>query len=240
MPSYDYVIGICDDDREFVRQMSRLCIKVMEKLKLPYVLKEYYCEQEVLRFIAQGGKLGLLFLDIRLGRKNGIDLARMLKERGEQTSVVLMSADSSFLLAGYAVQPIYFLLKPIDPAELEKSIKIDLKRRVQSRNVFIKCDRKQIPVPVESILYIEVIDHSTTVHTRLKDYVSRMTFTELVDSLPQSCFARCHNSFAVNLARVTQFSRAQGVVLDCRVTLPIGRKYFDSFRKSFIEFMNSY
>ena len=235
-----YTIGVCDDDREFARTMSRLCAETMDRLNVPYVLKTFYCEEEVLRYIAQGGKTDLLFLDIRLGRKNGIDLARMLKERGEQTSVVLMTVDSGFLLAGYSVQPIYFLLKPIDTAELEKAVKIDLKRRVQTRNIFIKCDRKQIPVPVESILYIEVIDHSTTVHTRTRDYVSRMTFTELVDTLPQSCFARCHNSFVVNLARVTHFSRAQGVVLDCRVTLPIGRKYFDSFRKSFIEFMNSY
>ena len=238
MPTY--VIGICDDDREFVRQMSRLCTGIMEKLKVTYVLRTFYCEAEVLRYIAQGEKLDLLFLDIKLGRKNGIDLAMMLRERGEDISVVLMTVDSSYLLAGYTVQPTYFLMKPIDENELEKAIKIDLKRRMWTKNIFIKCERKQIPVPVESILYLEVIDHLTTVHTRSYDYVSRTTFTELIDELPKSCFARCHNSFAVNLARVTHFSRARGVVLDCRVTLPIGRKYYGSLRKSFIEFMNSY
>ena len=238
MPSY--TIAVCDDDRDFVRTMSRQCAEVMENLKTPYVLKTYFCEEEILRYVAQGGKIDLLFLDIRLGRKSGLDLARILKERGEGISVVLMSVDSGFLLAGYSVQPIYFLLKPIDPVELEKAVKIDLKRRIWAMNIFIKCDRKQIPVPVDSIQYIEVIDHLTTVHTRGRDYVSRTTFTELIDDLPQSCFARCHNSFAVNLARVAHFSRAQGVVLDCRVTLPIGRKYFDSFRKSFIEFINTY
>ena len=236
----NYIVGVCDDDAEFVRSMSRLCAETLEKLKVKFVLKTFNCEEEVLRYIAQGGKTDLLFLDIRLGRKNGIDLAKMLRERGEQTSVVLMTVDSSFLLAGYSVQPIYFLMKPIDAAELEKAVKTDLKRRIWTKNIFIKCDRKQIPVPIESILYIEVIDHLTTVHTRTNDYVSRTTFTELVDELPRSCFARCHNSFAVNLARVSHFSRAQGVVLDCRVTLPIGRKYFDNLRQSFIEFMNTY
>ncbi len=240
MPSYKYTIAVCDDDREFVRRMGRLCTNVMEKLKVQYVLKEYYCEQEVLRFIAQGGKLDLMFLDIRLGNKSGIDLARILKERGEETSIVLMTVDDSFLLAGHSVQPIYFLMKPIDPAELEKAVRLDLKRRIWTKNIFIKCDRKQIPVPVESILYLEVIDHLTTVHTRKADYVSRTTFTELIDELPQSCFARCHNSFAVNLARVTHISRSGGVALDCRVTLPIGRKYYDSLRKSFIEYMNTF
>ncbi len=235
-----YNVAVCDDDREFARTMSRLCTGTMEKLRTPFVLKTFNCEEEILRYISQGGRIDLLFLDIRLGRKSGIDLAKILKERGEEISVVLMSVDSSFLLEGYSVQPIYFLMKPIDPAELEKAVKIDLKRRMSTQNVFIKCDRKQIPVPVESIQYIEVIDHLTTVHTKTQDYVSRTTFTELIDGLPQSCFARCHNSFAVNLARVTHFSRAQGVVLDCRVTLPIGRKYFDNLKKRFIEYVNTY
>lgn len=235
-----YNVAVCDDDREFARTMSRLCTGTMEKLRTPFVLKTFNCEEEILRYISQCGRIDLLFLDIRLGRKSGIDLAKILKERGEEISVGLMSVDSSFLLEGYSVQPIYFLMKPIDPAELEKAVKINLKRRMSTQNVFIKCDRKQIPVPVESIQYIEVIDHLTTVHTKTQDYVSRTTFTELIDGLPQSCFARYHNSFAVNLARVTHFSRAQGVVLDCRVTLPIGRKYFDNLKKRFIEYVNTY
>lgn len=241
MPSYkEYTIAICDDDREFVWQMGKLCTNVMEKLKIKCVLRKYYSEHEVFQFIAQGGKLDLIFLDIRLGNKNGIDLARILKERGEEISIVLMTVDESFLLEGYSVQPTYFLMKPIVPDELDKAIRLDLKRRIWTKNVFIKCDRKQIPVPVESILYLEVMDHLTTVHTRKGDLVSRMKFTDLIDELPQSCFARCHNSFAVNLARVTHISRLEGVALDCRVTLPIGRKYYDSLRKSFIEYMNTF
>ena len=179
-------------------------------------------------------------MDIKLDQRNGLDLARILKDRGDKVSVVLMTVDDSYLLAGYSVQPIYFLLKPIDSAELEKAIKADLKNRIWSLNVFIKCDRQQIPVPIDSILYLEVIDHITTVHTRTADYESRMTFTELMNALPSSCFARCHNSFAVNLARVQHISSLQGVTLDCRVTLPIGRKYYDSLKERFVEFMNTY
>lgn len=235
-----YTIGVCDDDREFVRSMSKLCADVMEKIKVTYVLKTYYSEEDVLKDIAQGAKIDLLFLDILLGHRNGIDLAMLLKERGEEISVVLMTVDSSFLLAGYSVQPIYFLMKPIEEAELEKAIRIDLKQRSWTKNIFIKCDRKQIPVPIESISYLEVTDHMTIVHTKACDYVSRTPLAELINELPQNCFARCHNSFAVNLARVTLLSRTQGVVLDCRVTLPIGRKYYDSLRKKFMEFMSPY
>ena len=235
-----YTVAVCDDDREFNQSMVRMCRAVLDKTGIQYSLKSFFCEEDVMRDISHGGKTDLMFIDIRLGRKNGIDLARKLKERGEDTSVVLMTEDSSFLLAGYSVQPVYFLMKPIDPEELEKAFKADLKRRQQSMNIFIRCERKHVPIPVDSIIYVEIIDHAITIHTRTKDYTTRMTFSQLLDELPPSTFARCHNSYAVNLSRVSHFSRALGITLDNRVTLPIGRKYFDHFRQCFIQFIDTY
>ncbi len=235
-----YTVGICDDSREFNKSMTALCEEVLTKLKLTYEIKNYFCEEDVIRDFARGGGTDLLFLDIMLGRKNGIDLAKKLKERGDETAVVLMTVDSSFLLEGYSVQPIYFIMKPVSAEEIERAIKIDMNRRIRSKSIYLKCDKKHVPIPVDSITYVEVIDHAITVHTRSQDYVTRMTFGELLHDLPQSRFARCHNSFAVNLARVSHFSRSQGVTLDCRVTLPIGRKYFTKFRQNFVDFIDMY
>ena len=236
----EYTIGICDDDKEFVHHLSELCENVLNNMNIQYTLKQFYCEDDILRDISKGGNSDLLLLDIKLGKKNGIEFARKLKEQGNRTSIVLMTVDNSFLLEGYSVQPIYFLMKPIDIKELEKAIKTDLKRKVKDKNIFIKCECMQIPISIDSILYIEVIDHTVTVHTRTKDYSTRMTLTQLLDILPPSYFVRCHNSFAVNLARVSQFSRNHGIILDNRVSLPIGRKYFECFKENFINFINTY
>lgn len=233
-----YTIAICDDNVSFAQAMAEQCKEVMQKLNIPYTIRLFYSFEDVLRDYSKGNKVDLMFLDIMLGRKNGIDLARRLKEYGYNTSVVLITVERSYLLAGYEVQPIYFLLKPIHMDELEKAIKLDLKRMAESKYIILKCDRKYVQIPVETILYIEVMDHDLTVHTRARDYSVRMTFSQILEELPPSQFARCHNSFAVNLAHVLHFSRAEGVVLDCRQTLPLGRKYFEEFRRSFIEYID--
>ncbi len=120
-------------------------------------------------------------------------------------------------------------------APCEKEMNPDLKRQTESKNIILKYNRKYVQIPVDSILYLEVLNHDLTVHTPAKDYTVRMTFSQIFKELPPSRFVRCHKSYAVNLARISHFSRTEGVTLDCRVTLPLGRKYFDEFRSRFIE-----
>ena len=120
--------------------------------------------------------------------------------------------------------------------QYEKVMNPDLKRPAESKNIILKYNCKYAQIPVDSILYLEVLNHNLTVHTILKDYTVRMTFSQIFEKLPPSRFARCHKSYAVNLARISHFSRTEGVTLDCHVTLPLGKKYFDEFWCRFAEF----
>lgn len=236
----EYNIAVCDDDSRFAEELVRLCEKVMLKTNIPFTVSSFSSAQELDKEFSRDTDIDLLFLDIKLGEQSGIEIAGRLRDNGKKCSVVLMTVDSSYLLEGYTVQPIYFLMKPISEEELEKAVKTDLKRRIQNSSLFIKCERRQVQIPVDSITYIEVLDHAMTVHTRAKDYVARMTFSKLLERLPQTHFARCHNSYAVNLSCVRRYSRIDGVTLDSGITLPIGRKYFDDFRRRFVEFMDIY
>lgn len=237
MPVYN--IAVCDDNINFAQSMAAQCKKVMNKLNMSSSIKVFFSYEEVVRDYARGGRPDLLFLDILLGRKNGIDLARRLRDQGYDSSIILMSADRSFLLDGYSVQPVYFLVKPIDSAELEKGIKLYLKHQAEAKKIILKCGTSYVQVPLESILYIEVLNHDLTVHTRGKNYSVRMPFVRFLEELPSSRFARCHKSYAVNLAHVSHFSRTEGLTLDCRVKLPLGRKYFDEFQSHFMKFIDA-
>lgn len=119
MPVYNIVV--CDDNINFAQSMAAQCKKAMNKLNMSSSIKVFFSYEDVVRDYARGGRPDLLFLDIILGRKNGIDLARRLRDQGYDNSIILMSADRSFLLDGYSVQLVCFLVKPIDSAELEKA-----------------------------------------------------------------------------------------------------------------------
>ena len=229
-----YSIAVCDDNREFTQSLLKICGEILTAMNISCRLTGFYSAQEVLAACDKGEMPDLLILDIRLGQKNGIDLARRLRAREEEISIILMSADSSYLLDGYSVQPIYFLLKPISRDELSKAISVDLKRRLRNESITIRCGHSPVQVSVRGILYLEVMDHSITLHTVSGDYTTRASLSQILELLPPGEFARCHNSYAVNLSRVSGLSRGAGVTLDGHIRLPIGRKYYREFQPLFI------
>lgn len=215
-----------------------MCETILTDKEIPCQLELCHSTDEVLDNYMQGNPADLLILDIMLGEENGIAFARQLREHGDDTSIILISSSDSFLLDGYSVQPVYFLLKPFSREDLEKAILTDLERKRRNKKIMIKCDQKQVLLPLDSILYVEVMDHALTIYTHSGNYITRSTLVQLLEMLPANQFCRCHNSYAVNLARVTSLSRSSGITLDCSITLPVGRKYYEQFQQNFIHFIN--
>lgn len=232
-----YSIAICDDNKEFARSLHNMCSEILAG-EATFKLSLYNSADELLRAISVGNRIDLLFLDIVLGEKNGIELAKALRSKGYNISVVLMSADSSYLLEGYSVQPIYFLLKPVTKDRIREAISIDLERRRQSETITVKSGQQLISLTVESIIYLEVLDHVLTIHTRAGNFAVGLTMTRLLEMLPEDRFSRCHKSYAVHLSSVASVSRLGGVKLSDGTAIPLGRKYYEEFQRSLIEFMN--
>lgn len=233
-----YSIAVCDDDKDFAHMLLKTCGEIMSELGIPCRRNTYYSADDVLYACSRNVNIDLLILDIKLAEKNGIDLARELRERGINISIILISSDSSYLLDGYTVQPIYFLLKPFTREQLSKAISVDLRRRMRNKTITVKCEKKQVKIVSDSIYYLEVMDHTITIHTRSGEYATHSTLKQFLDMLPADQFCRCHNSYAVNLSFVSNISRTDGVALECSVKVPIGRKYYDELQQSFIKYVN--
>ncbi len=233
-----YSIAVCDDDKDFAHMLLKTCGEIMTELGIPCRRNTYYSADEVLRAYQRSTSIDLLILDIKLAEKNGIELAKELRECGINVSIILISSDSSYLLDGYTVQPIYFLMKPFTRDQLSKAISVDLKRRMRNKTITVKCEKKQVKILSDSIYYLEVMDHTITIHTRSGDYVTHSTLKQFLDMLPADQFCRCHNSYAVNLSFVSNISRTAGASLECSVRVPVGRKYYDELQQSFIKYVN--
>ena len=234
-----YSITICDDDREFAFSLHGLCSKIMTASGVPFRISISCSLDELTHSFQNDKSVDLLILDIKFGERNGIDFARSLREQGYDTSIVLMSCDSSYLLEGYTVQPIYFLLKPVTREKLENAIAVDLERRRRSETVTVKCGQGLKALAVERIIYLEVMDHALTIHSRDGDVVSGLTLTQFLEMLPQDRFCRCHKSYAVHLGRIKSISRTDGIILESGQRIPVGRKYYEDLRHVMIEFANS-
>ena len=166
----------------------------------------------------------LLILDIQMEGMTGMELARSLRDKGNRVSIIFVTACEDYLSEGYGVQPIHFLLKPVRREALASAIHTDLKLNY-------------IPKTVVVIRYIESYNHSIVIHQSTDNSTYYFSLSDFEKQLPMGQFARCHNSYLVNLDEVREIGRTE-LSLQSGETLPMGRTYYKAFQSAFVRYIN--
>ena len=83
------------------------------------------------------GKLGpdLIVTDIRMPKVDGIEMIRRLRERGDETDVIILTAFDSFEYARSALRlgAVDFLVKPFRDGELEEAVERVFRKREEEK-----------------------------------------------------------------------------------------------------------
>ena len=113
-----YTIYICDDDALFA---SSLCAKVHQLFPGSFQISVFHSIR-TLQAAAEKTPPNIALLDIQLGQDNGISLAKQLFPSPSQTQVIFIIGYVEYCSDVYETEHIYFLLKPLDPVLLKKSL----------------------------------------------------------------------------------------------------------------------
>lgn len=161
----------------------------------------------------------IAILDINLsGRKDGIDLAKYIRENHDIPFIFLTSfADKATLERAKQVNPPAYLIKPFNKEELYTSIEIALFNYQKTKNVevkkkdfvFVKQKQLFIKIYFKDILFLKS-DH---VYTEIfvdkgEKYIIRESLGEYANQLNDD-FVRVHRSFIVNFQHITKVEANQ-------------------------------
>ena len=112
-----FCIGICDDDEGLCGELEKMLYDYGKEHKIQMNIDIWYQGESLCRFLRENKKiLDVLFLDIELLTTNGIEVGRFIREEQEnmETAIVYISANSSYAMDLFRVQPTDFLIKPLD------------------------------------------------------------------------------------------------------------------------------
>ena len=161
----------------------------------------------------------IAILDINLsGRKDGIDLAKYIRENHDIPFIFLTSfADKATLERAKQVNPPAYLIKPFNKEELYTSIEIALFNYQKTKNVevkkkdfvFVKQKQLFIKIYFKDILFLKS-DH---VYTEIfvdkgEKYIIRESLGEYANQLNDD-FVRVHRSYIVNFQHITKVEANQ-------------------------------
>ncbi len=233
-----YRIAVCDDDDITRENLYSLCSDILTNDNFEYRLESFRsaCELEQ-RLDIQSCPFDLLILDIQMDGMTGMELARSLRAKGNRVSIIFVTACEDYLCEGYGVQPIHFLLKPVRREALTSAIRTDLKLNYIPKTVVVHIGNKLVHLSLSDIRYIESCNHSIIIHQSTGNSTYYFSLLDFEKQLPIGQFARCHNSYLVNLNEVREIGRTT-LSLQSGETLPIGRTYYKTFQSAFVRYIN--
>ncbi len=233
-----YRVAICEDDNIMRENLCSLCNDILTDDGVEYSLESFHsaCELEK-RLKNENFPFDLLILDIQMKGMTGMELAHSLREKGNRVSIIFVTAYEDYLREGYGVQPIHFFLKPVKREALASAIHTDLKLNYIPKTVVVHIGSKLVHLSLSDIRYIESYNHSIVIHQSTGNSTYYFSLSEFEKQLPKGQFARCHNSYLVNLNAVHEIGRTE-LHLQNGEVLPIGRTYYKMFQSSFVRYIN--
>lgn len=195
---------------------------------------EFGSGEDFLEAWEKGLSCDILFTDIELDRfMSGMEVARRVRRVDRYMPIVFVTNFASYACEGYTVEAMRYLMKPVNAQAVKECIELAGARDDESTLITVSTEKQTLLVPLKSIIYIEVLGHQLTYHTRDSGAVSaRQTISYAEAQLKRGVFVRCHRSFIVNLKYVRKF-RTDCVTLADGSEIPIGRKYARAFCGAF-------
>lgn len=181
----------------------------------------------------------IIFLDISIDDKNGMDLLRSVPDI--RSEIIFVTAHSSYALNAFKFPTTGYILKPINEIDLATTIdraisRIDYRRlagknkpAIQSSKIGIPDQKSITYVALHDILYLEAVNTSTRVVTREGEITSSYHMRRFRELLPEDMFYQVHRSFIVNLDCVRKYEHTGTITLDNQQELPVSRSARSQF-----------
>ena len=220
-------IAICDDNQENRLSLRWLMERILENRKMEHIIYEFSSGETLLPWMENHhNEIDLLFLDIEMGRVNGMETARMLRANNNNTlQIVFVTGFSDYVFDGYGVDALGYLMKPTKREQLETIISRTVTKLCRDADQTYSCHNGDIwyRIPQKEILYFESDRRKVNCVTQNRKYSFYGKLDEVAQELSGSDFVRIHQRYLVRADAIQQICGNEVQVGEC--TLPISRSY---------------
>lgn len=231
-------IAILDDMPEHARVLGVLIERALEGRA--YQLAQFVEPQALMDELADTARYDIVFLDIGLDERDGVELAQEINLCAPCVQIVFVSAYLSYVTQIYEAKHAYFLAKPVDAEHVEKALAqaIAAVETLRAAQIMLPVIGGGLRVFVLSeIVCCERIGRTSVIHTQSKrEYCTPLRIKELTERLPQDRFFSPHASFLVALRSVRSIS-GNDIELSTGMRVPISARRREGFIRALEAFI---
>lgn len=227
--------AIVDDEKVIREQIKELVVKYE-----PYCSVNTYETGEEL--LAEGKKYDVVFLDIQMEGMNGIDTARALREKQEDTVLIFITGVKEYVFEAFDVSAFHYLLKPVEEkkfAEVFERAKKEVKKITKQRQktLYIKTRNRSFTINEDNILYIENRGKKVEIHIGNEVIETYAAMSELEKQLGGD-FYRCHRGYLVNMAHIAEYEN-DSISLSDGEKIFIAKERYNKFVKEYMRYLQN-
>ena len=197
----------------------------------------------------------VVFLDIHLGDGSGFDLLEEVNKKGKLLSqIVFITAHEQYAIKAFRFSALDFLLKPVDPDELQKVIAkiktvLDKTSSVAHIDLLLENIRKKVDnfkrIALSTADGIHLFEISDIIRCESEDNYTKFfiknnkpiliskTLKEYEELLTEHGFMRIHQSHLINLAYLKSYIKKDGgyVIMADESHLPVSQRKKDRLQE---------
>lgn len=216
-------IAICDDDKGFRENLERHLKNYFNERSIPLNILQFSCGEDLLK---NELLFDLVFLDVEMGRLNGIDTGKLLKQKNPHNIIFVITSYVGYLDDAFKINAFRFLSKPLDIVRLYKAL--DDAAELIKNDIIVFYDTESginLRIYTKDIIYIEIKKKKTKVVTVNGIYYSNDKISVWKNKLNGIAFVCPHSSFIANLDYSIKHTRTLLVLAKKNLDGKIVEKY---------------
>lgn len=201
-------IAVCDDEEE-VRTL------------LGKKITDLYPDTELLFFqsgeelLMSDRSVDILFLDIQMPGRNGMDTAAEFRKKNRKTVLIFVTALQEYVFQAFDVKAFHYLVKPFDDEKFKEVLTKAVGQcremnesgwaEQEERYLLIKTGGVHTKVFLKDIIYAEIFNRKVMIHGMEGDIEYYGRISELEKQLGEDFF-RSHRAYLVHFKYVVKYN----------------------------------
>ncbi len=234
-------IAICDDFDVELKRISALTREFIDGCGFSADIQEF-THPDVLLTACESETFHIFLLDIVMPMLSGLELGRSIRRISTDAQIIFVTSERDFALDAYSVNPLHYLLKPVDKSALFTALELAVKKVDYGEEiaVTVKTQGGLRTFSTDNIAFCEYVRHSV-IYTlvggeRVESVTLGGSFSEhIAPLLSDRRFVQPHVSFVVNMSRVERLDK-EGFTLQGGAFVPVSGRMLPAVRSAYMSY----
>ena len=224
-------IAICDDEKN-IREL------IKGKIANQYLDANIIFYNSGEELLLSDEHIDILFLDIQMSGKNGMETARELRKKDKSVIIIFVTAVEEYVFQAFDVGAFHYIVKPINDTKFtevlhraieEWNAKQPTNQEPEEKYLMINNGGVHIKVTIDDIVYAEVFNRKVVIH-KLNETIEYYGKMSDLENVAGESFFRPHRAYLINFKYVEKYD-ATTIYLEKGTALMAKQKYPEFVKK---------